>query len=117
MSSELYQPIIDAVAAAGLAQLVRTQAGEVRVARGWMQLCPEGWPDLTGFALRGPRKGCLVGVEVKAPDTKVVRLEGAQALWLARINDAGGVCIVARTPLEALDRLALQLSIPARRVG
>lgn len=109
--TDLYAQIIDAAADAHLALLVRLQAGRVKVRGGYMQLAPEGAPDLVGLMLRGPRHGTFVALECKAPGarTEPARL-AAQARWRKQIQDAGGIAAVVTGVREAVAVLLLEAS-------
>jgi hypothetical protein len=101
--SDLYKRIEVALLLAGLADVWRNQAGRVKSrGGGWMRLAPKGSPDLVGFALRGPRKGCFVGIEVKVGKE---RENASQADCHARIEASGGIARVVRSAQEAVDEL------------
>ena len=65
----------------------RSNSGKVKVRGGWMQLAPEGSPDV--YALKD---GLLYGIEVKKPgETQSL----AQALYEREFNKHGGRYYVA----------------------
>lgn len=72
-----------------VAWVERMNSGAIRVERRFVRFGWRGCPDVIGQL----RDGRLLGVEVKAP---AGRLRPAQAVFLARIRDSGGVAFVAR---------------------
>ena len=98
----LYQQIIDALAATGLADVVRVQSGKVQVRRGWMQLAPRGTPDLLGHAANGVG----VALEVKAPGGKE---RPEQTAYLARARARGAYAGTVTSPVEAVQFLLVAL--------
>lgn len=67
-----------------------------------MYLAEEGTPDALGYLIPSGR---MVAIEVK---TKTGKLRPAQEKWLADAKAAGVLCIVVRTPSEALDALVAE---------
>ena len=67
----------------------RLNSGATRIGTRWVKFGFVGCPDVLGQL----RDGRLLGVEVKAPKGK---LRPEQAVFLERINGAGGVAFVAR---------------------
>ena len=76
----------------------RMNSGAARVGGRFIRFGFIGCPDVLGML----RDGRLLGVEVKAPKG---RLRPEQAIFLERINDAGGVGFVARDCLDVLQAL------------
>ena len=112
--TNLYQPIITALAESRLACVWRNQAGSVRAKGGWIHMAPEGTPDLIGFVLYGPRKGAFVGLEVKAKRGRETTL---QATWRTRIVSAGGIAAVVYSPQEAVTLLRRELTPELEGIG
>lgn len=92
--TQISRQIQDAVARLGVT-LARTQSGKVRVNGGWMQLAPEGWPDLTGYLPNGR----FLGIEVKRPGQKP---SAAQFLFGRKAAAAGAVYLLASSVQEAV---------------
>lgn len=92
----LKRAIVTALTRAG-AWVWRMQAGKVKVRGGWMELAPEGMPDLLGVI---PPTGRLFGLEVKKP--KGSRFEPAQLATHERLNAAGAYVAVVRSVDEAV---------------
>ena len=75
-------------------RIYRTQAGKVKVKGGFMQLCPAGTPDTTGFAVDGR----IIGIEYKTPTAYASKNHGAKPEQLEHLNDiknAGGLAGIA----------------------
>ena len=121
MSAEtpIIRAILDGLHKLGI-ESWRCQSGKVKVRGGWMELAPTGTPDLIGYYPRfttvvreGARRlvspGTMFGVEVKVPLGRHKHSE-AQLAWGLRLEQAGGVYILARGLDEALQGLGL---IPA----
>jgi hypothetical protein len=88
--TSLQARIVSALEAIGFL-VIRVHSGTVKVKRGWMQLGPEGFPDLwvVGHML----------LEVKTGKGKV---SPEQLAMHARIRRAGELVAVVRTPAEAI---------------
>ena len=72
----------------------RTNSGKVRVRGGWMQLCKNGWPDVTGYS----DKAIFIGIEFKDVKSWLSKNNGAssdQIESLIDIASKGGLCGVA----------------------
>lgn len=82
----------------------RMNSGAARVGGRFIRFGFVGCPDVLGML----RDGRLLGVEVKAPKGK---LRPEQAIFLERINDAGGVAFVARDCLDVIRELEITYSI------
>lgn len=108
--SALYGQIANALGATGLAVVWRNQAGRIQRAGRVIHLAPEGTPDLVGWALRGPRTGCFVGLEVKVPGHRPRPYEAAQDVWRIRIQGAGGIAGVVCSVQEALDLMLREVA-------
>lgn len=67
----------------------RMNSGATRIGTRWVKFGFKGCPDVLGQL----RDGRILGVEVKGPTGK---LRPEQAVFLERINGAGGVAFVAR---------------------
>lgn len=78
----------------------RMNSGAAKVGNRFIRFGWPGCPDVLGQL----KDGRLLGVEVKAPTG---RLKTEQALFLERINTAGGVAFVARSCLDVLRELEL----------
>lgn len=76
----------------------RMNSGAARVGGRFVRFGFVGCPDVLGML----RDGRLLGVEVKAPKGK---LRPEQAIFLERINDAGGVGFVARDCRDVMQAL------------
>lgn len=76
----------------------RMNSGAARVGGRFVRFGFVGCPDVLGMLTDGR----LLGVEVKAAKGK---LRPEQAIFLERINDAGGVAFVARDCLDVLQAL------------
>jgi hypothetical protein len=76
----------------------RMNSGAAKVGNRFIRFGWPGCPDVLGQL----KDGRLLGVEVKAPTG---RLKTVQALFLERINTAGGVAFVARNCLDVLREL------------
>ncbi|MEH6451276.1 MAG: hypothetical protein V7765_21625 [Oleispira sp.] len=77
-----------------VSEIYRTQSGKVKVRGGWMQLCPAGTPDTTGFTIDGR----IIGIEYKTPlefDTKDHGASKDQLNHLNKIKSSGGVAGIA----------------------
>ena len=78
----------------GVARLYRTQSGKVKVKGGFMNLCPAGTPDTSGFMIDGR----VIGIEYKTPAAFKSKNHGASPEQFAHLNDikiAGGVAGIA----------------------
>jgi hypothetical protein len=106
--TDLYSPIVEAARVARLATLVRLQAGRVKVRGGWMMLAPPGAPDLIGWMIRGPKRGAVVGLEVKRPGEQATAI---QCAWRFEIQRAGGIAGCVHSVDEAL-KLLLRAAAP-----
>lgn len=93
--SSLQRALVAALERVGL-EPIRMQSGKVKVARGWMELAPEGTADLF-VPLPG---GACIWVECKTP---VGKLRAAQVRWHARMAALGHTVIVARDVQGAMD--------------
>ena len=74
--------------------IYRTQSGQVKVRGGFMQLCPAGTPDTTGFTIDGR----VIGIEYKTPKAFSEKNHGAsleQLEHLNKIRKAGGLSGIA----------------------
>ena len=76
----------------------RMNTGAAMVGKRFIRFGWPGCPDVLGQL----RDGRLLGVEVKSPTG---RLRTEQALFLARINQAGGLAFVARNCRDVLNNL------------
>ena len=76
----------------------RMNTGAAKVGNRFIRFGFTGCPDVLGQL----RDGRLLGVEVKAPKGK---LRPEQALFLERINEAGGLGFVARNCRDVSDAL------------
>lgn len=77
-----------------VAKIYRSQSGKVKVKGGWMQLCPEGTPDATGYTVDGR----IIGIEFKTPSAFKTKNHGAsleQVEHLSSILKAGGIAGIA----------------------
>ena len=77
-----------------VSEIYRTQSGKVKVRGGWMQLCPAGTPDTTGFTVGGK----IIGIEYKTPSEFAAKDHGAsedQLKHLNKIKDSGGIAGIA----------------------
>jgi hypothetical protein len=64
----------------------RMQSGRVKVAGGWMHLCPEGTADILCF----PRGLPVTWIETKAPDGKTAKArQESQADFRYRVEQIG----------------------------
>ncbi len=75
-------------------RIYRTQAGQVKVRGGFMNLCPAGTPDTTGFMVDGR----IIGIEYKTPAAFKTKDHGAKPEQLEHLNEikqAGGVAGIA----------------------
>lgn len=78
----------------------RMNSGAARIGARFVRFGFKGCPDVLGQL----RDGRLLGVEVKA---KTGRLRPEQAVFLDRINGAGGVAFVARDLRDVLRELSI----------
>jgi hypothetical protein len=84
-----------------VSEIYRTQSGKVKVRGGWMQLCPAGTPDTTGFTIDGR----IIGIEYKTPSEFATKDHGAsedQLLHLNKIKQSGGVAGIASNMVDVL---------------
>lgn len=75
-------------------ELTRTQAGQVKVKRGYMHLACKGWGDTTGYN----KSGQIVMIEFKDVESFEKKNHGASEEQLKRLNDVkskGGLCGIA----------------------
>jgi hypothetical protein len=86
----LTKAIITAVNATGLAFVWRSQAGRVKVRGGYMQLAPDGCPDVIGWMTRGASRAVFVGIEVKLPGEQPSPVQKEWHRWMR-----GYGCVVA----------------------
>lgn len=96
---QLTKAIIDAVNASLLAFVWRSQAGKVKVRGGYMQLAPDGCPDVIGWMLRGPKRGVFLGIEVKLPGEKP---SAAQNAWYRVMTENGCIPITVWSVQDAV---------------
>lgn len=86
---------VSALEAAG-ALVLRVQSGRVKVRGGWMQLAPEGTPDLLVVV---PPHGRLLGLEVKAARGRV---RPSQVTWADAARRHGAAVRIVRSSVEAV---------------
>jgi hypothetical protein len=88
-----------------VSEIYRTQSGKVKVRGGWMQLCPAGTPDSTGFSVAGR----IIGIEYKTPSEFATKDHGAseeQLLHLNKIKAAGGIAGIASNMDQVMEILS-----------
>lgn len=88
----------------------RCQSGKVKVRGGWMELAPNGTPDIIGFL----DSGQFLAIEVKLPGEE---LRPEQLEWFARAKQRNVLAFVARSVRGAVDRIALHVNDPQRQSG
>lgn len=90
--TQLQASIVDSLEKMGYL-VIRVQSGKVRVRGGWMQLAPEGTPDL-----------CVLSSHTTWLETKTLtgRLRPAQVAWHERAKKGGHRVAVVRSVAEAL---------------
>jgi hypothetical protein len=113
--SKIKAQIMRALARLPYVLMVNTPSGKAQVNGGWIQLCPKGWPDISGIVQKTERiinmempfnttHSWTVGVpfhlEVK---TSVGKLHGDQQAMHDRIRSLGGFVKVVRSVAEAMD--------------
>ncbi|PCI53669.1 MAG: hypothetical protein COB36_12100 [Alphaproteobacteria bacterium] len=98
-------------------RIYRTQSGKVKVKGGFMNLCPAGTPDTTGFMVDGR----IIGIEYKTPAAFKNKDHGASEDQLEHLNDikqAGGIAGIASNMEQVRQILAgvhIGLEEPAGR--
>jgi hypothetical protein len=104
----LYGLVIEVARKSATAALARTPAGRVHARGGVVNMAPEGFPDVSGFLMKGPRSGAFVAFECKSIGAKTEKNRNLlQLAWQASIRKAGGFCEVVTSPEQAL-RFLLQ---------
>jgi hypothetical protein len=78
--------------------VIRVQSGKVKVKGGWMQLAPEGTPDLHVMS-----PGLATWLETKVKDGK---LRPSQVAWHERAKKGGHRVAVVRSVAEALQAVS-----------
>ena len=96
----LSRNIQEALARMGV-RVLRLQSGRVRVKGGWMQLAPEGTPDLLAIL----KSGRVLWIEVKRPGEKPTAEQLAEH---ARLLRDGHAVAVVTTVQEAVDAVLRQ---------
>lgn len=96
-------------------RIYRTQSGKVKVKGGFMNLCPAGTPDTSGFMVDGR----IIGIEYKTPAAFKKKDHGAKPEQLEHLNDiraAGGIAGIASNMEQVRQILAgvyIGLDVPA----
>ena len=93
--ADIQRGIIEALGAIG-AFALRVQAGKVQVRRGWMQLAPQGTPDIYVLV---PPHGLSVWLEIKSAKGEE---RESQIAWATQARKRGAVVETVRTVEEAL---------------
>lgn len=100
----LTRAVVEALAKVPGVTAWRCNSGKVRVRGGFMQLAPNGTPDIIGFLRPAGR---FFGIELKAShkdNCSCVKCEG-QRKWATRAQADGVLYVKARTVAEALNFL------------
>lgn len=92
--------MIDAINATRLAFVWRSQAGSIPLYGRYIQLAPNGCPDIVGWMLRGAKRGFFVGIEVKLPGKKA---SDVQEEWQQRLRDSGCIAAIAWSVPDAIN--------------
>ena len=94
--ADIQRGIIEALAAIG-AFALRVQAGKVQVRRGWMQLAPQGTPDIYVLV---PPHGLSLWLEVK---TAKGEERECQLAWATKARARGATVVTVRSPQDAVE--------------
>lgn len=108
--NELQRSILDALRQMPGVTVWRCQSGKVKVRGGWMELAPNGTPDIIGFL----DSGQFMAIEVKLPGEE---LRPEQLAWFAKAKQRNVLAFVARSVRGAVDRVALHTNQPNRQSG